>query len=78
MHLLFGHYPAYTMVTCQRKEIQTIHLYFHAFYNQNKEFFASHNYVALVTPEGLTNTWINRYSPVRFLSNGDVIHSSSK
>ena len=23
-------YPAYTMVTCQRKEIKTINLYFHA------------------------------------------------
>ena len=32
---LEGHYPAYNMVICQRKEIQTIHLYFHAFNNQN-------------------------------------------
>ena len=53
---LEGHYPAYTMVTCQRKEIKTINLYFHAFYNQNIKFFTSHNLVSLVTPEGLTNT----------------------
>ena len=51
---LQGHYPAYTMVTCQRKEIKTINLYFHAFYNQNIKFFTSHNLVSLVTPEGLT------------------------
>ena len=36
---LEGHYPDYSMVTCQRKEIKTIHLYFHAFYNQNMKFF---------------------------------------
>ena len=40
---LEGHYPAYTMVTCQRKEIKTINLYFHAFHNQNIKFFTSHN-----------------------------------
>ena len=27
----------------RRKEIQTIHLYFHAFYNQNIKFFTSRN-----------------------------------
>ena len=75
---LKGHYPAYTMVTCQRKEIKTINLYFHAFYNQNIKFFTSHNLVSLVTPEGLTNTWNNHYPPVRFLCNGNVVHSSSK
>ena len=40
---LEGHYRAYTMVTCQQKEINLINLYFHAFYNQNIKFFTSHN-----------------------------------
>ena len=30
-----GRYPVYTMVTCQRKEMKTIHLYFHALYPGN-------------------------------------------
>ena len=71
---LEGHYPAYTMVTFQRN----IYIYFHAFYNQNIKFFKDHNFVSLVTPEGLTNTWNNHYPPVRFLCNGNVVHSSSK
>ena len=32
---LEGHFPAYTMVTYQRKEIRSINLHFHVFYNQN-------------------------------------------
>ena len=58
--------------------IKDINLYFHAFNNQNITFFTSHNFVSLVTPEGLTNTWSNHYPPVRFLCNGNVVHSSSK
>ena len=75
---LEGHYLTYTMVTYQRKEIRTIDLHFHVFYNQNIKFFTSHNLASLVTPEGLNNTWNSRYSTIRFLCNGDAVHSSSK
>lgn len=51
------------MVTCQRKKMKTIHLYFHALCKQSLPFFTSHNWVSLVTPEGLTNTWTNHYFP---------------
>ena len=40
------------------------------------KFFTSRNLVSLVTPEGLTNTWNNHYSPVRFLCNGDAVQLS--
>ena len=41
-------------------------------FNPNIKFFTSHNFVSLVTPEGLTNTWNNHYPPVRFLWNGSL------
>ena len=41
---LEGHCPSYAIVTCQRKEVKTINLYFHVFYDQNKKFFTSHNF----------------------------------
>lgn len=75
LHHLEGHYPTYTMVTCQRRN-KFIHLYFHAFCNHNLKFFSSHNSISLATP--LTNTWNNHSHPKRFLCNGNVLHYSSK
>lgn len=53
-----------------------IHLYFQAFCIPKWHFLISYNSVCLVTLEGLTNAWINRYHPMRFLCNGNVAQSS--
>ena len=45
--------------------IWTVNIFSHS----NIKFFTSHNFVSLVTPEGLTNSWNNHYPPVRFLCN---------
>lgn len=71
---LEGHYPAYTMVTCQRKKsINTSTLCIHVFCNQNLNCLTSPNSVSMVTPEALTNARNNHRHPIRFLCNGNVV-----
>ena len=75
-----GSIPLMPWSLAKEKKVRPLILYFHAFNKniKNIKFFTSHNLVSLVTPEGLTNTWNNHYPPVRFLCNGNVVHSSGK
>lgn len=45
-----------------------------AFYNKKK----SSNSVSLAISDSLTYVWNSHYNPIRFLSNGNIVHNPSK